>query len=170
MPGPDPRHALGRGSAWRFEELESGRAARNLVPGILPTLALAGIQTCEDRHEDDHRIPQGTRWSDSERSSLRFRDRVAFSAAREVDSPPMADTTRRSTAATLAIVAAAIAFFVQPVAGFFLGLLAILLGVLGLLGAFSPKVKGGLLSVVATLLGAVAVVVKIIEGALRLIF
>jgi hypothetical protein len=65
----------------------------------------------------------------------------------------MVVTQRTGTMAALAIVAAiggVIATFSgHPVWGLFIALVAILFGVLGLLRAASPRVSGGILSIVA---------------------
>jgi hypothetical protein len=76
----------------------------------------------------------------------------------------------RTLASVVAIVCAVVAFFVGPVLGFFLGLAAILFGLIGMARAVSPSRRGGILSTLAVVLGAVAVVVKIVHGALKLIF
>ena len=77
---------------------------------------------------------------------------------------------RLAGAAVLSFVCAIVAFFVSPLLGFFLGLGAVLLGVIGVLAAISPRTRGGLMSLAGILLGIVAMVVKILEGALRLLF
>ena len=77
---------------------------------------------------------------------------------------------RLAGAAVLSFVLAVVGLFVSPLLGFFLGLGAVLLGVIGLLAALSPRTRGGLMSLGGILLGIVAMVVKIIEGALRLLF
>jgi uncharacterized membrane protein YccC len=77
---------------------------------------------------------------------------------------------QRGLAAIGGLAAAVVAFFVGPVLGFFLALFAILLGIVGFLRAASPRVSGGIMSIGAILLGVVAVVVKIIHGALALVF
>jgi hypothetical protein len=77
---------------------------------------------------------------------------------------------QRGFAAVAGLVAAVVAFFVTPVLGFFLALLAILLGIVGFLRAASPRVSGGMMSIGAIVLGLVAMVVKILHGALALIF
>jgi hypothetical protein len=68
------------------------------------------------------------------------------------------------------MVCAAVAFFLHPLAGFALALLAILLGLVGFARSVAPRVQGGLLSLGAVLLGVVAAVVKVLEGALRMLF
>jgi hypothetical protein len=77
---------------------------------------------------------------------------------------------RASAAAITAIVAAVAAFLVNPLLGFFLALLAVLLGVVGLVRSLSPRTSGGLMSFGAIFLGLVGIVVQVIHGALRLIF
>jgi hypothetical protein len=77
---------------------------------------------------------------------------------------------RRNTIASAAMVCAIVAFFISPLGGFLLGLLAILLGLVGFLRSVAPRMRGGLLSLAAILLGAIAAVVKVIAGALGLLF
>jgi hypothetical protein len=76
----------------------------------------------------------------------------------------------KSGAAILAIVCAIVAFFISPLWGFFLGLAAVFLGLIGLMKATSPRVSGGLISIAAMVLGLIAMGVKIAHGALKLIF
>lgn len=76
----------------------------------------------------------------------------------------------RTLASVIAIISAVVAFFSRPVLGFFLGLAAVLFGLIGALRATSRTKSGALPSILAILLGVVAVIVKIVEGALRLIF
>src|SRR5262249_29614829 len=75
-----------------------------------------------------------------------------------------------SGAAILAFVFAVVAFFVNPLLGFFLALGAVLLGIIGMLRAISPRTRGGLMSLAAIVLGVLGMVVKIIDGALHLLF
>ena len=76
----------------------------------------------------------------------------------------------RSRAVTAGFVCAVVALFVSPILGFFLGLLAVLLGAFGLLKSTSPRTGGGIASLGVIALGVVAMIVKIIAGALHLIF
>ena len=87
-----------------------------------------------------------------------------------MDAPEPMPAPRRNSLAVAAMACAAIAFFVHPLWGFFLGLTAIVLGLAGFLRSVAPRMKGGLLSLAALLLGAVAAVVSVIAGALRLLF
>ncbi len=77
---------------------------------------------------------------------------------------------QRTVPATLALVLAVISFFVGPVLGFFLALGAIVLGVVGFLISASPRRGGGAMSLASIALGVVAVVFKIVQGALHLLF
>jgi hypothetical protein len=60
--------------------------------------------------------------------------------------------------------AAVVGLFVSPLAGFFLALLAILLGTIGFVRSVSPRVRGGLLSIAAIALGVLGVVVNLLKG------
>lgn len=75
-----------------------------------------------------------------------------------------------SGAAILSFGCAVVAFFVNPILGFFLALGAVLLGIIGLLRALSPRTRGGLMSLAGIVFGALGMVVKILDGVLRLIF
>jgi hypothetical protein len=82
----------------------------------------------------------------------------------------MASLQRRTAFATAAVVCAIIAFFLSPLAGFGLALLAVVLGVLAVLRAAASRRTGVLLGFLGIVLGAVAAVVKILHGALAAIF
>jgi hypothetical protein len=75
--------------------------------------------------------------------------------------------TRRNLFAGAALLAAGVGFFLTPGWGAFLGLIAVLLGVLGFLRSVAPRFKGGRMSLAAVGLGVILIVVKIIAGALR---
>ena len=81
----------------------------------------------------------------------------------------MTDTATRSASfsipSILAALAAIASFFVGAGWGFFLAVAAIVLGLIGFLLALSPKVRGGVTSVMSMvfgLLGIVAAVFKLI--------
>ena len=73
----------------------------------------------------------------------------------------MAGMQRTGTAATLAIIAALggwlTTFTGHPVWGLILALVAILLGVVGLVMAASPRVSGGILSIVAIIVAVLGI-------------
>jgi hypothetical protein len=73
---------------------------------------------------------------------------------------------RIGTAATLAIIAAIGSFFVRPMPGFFLALLAIFFGIIGFVMATSPRVRGGILSIFSIILGVIGVLVAVLRGIL----
>ena len=72
----------------------------------------------------------------------------------------------RSGASILAIIAAIGSFYFSSQGrefwGFFAALVAIAAGLLGGVRALSPRVRGGLLSIAAVLLGALAVIVALV--------
>jgi hypothetical protein len=88
--------------------------------------------------------------------------------AHPVSSPRVAQ--QKGLAAVAGLVIAVVAFFLGPVAGFFLALLAVLLGIVGFLRAASPRVSGGILALAAIALGVIAAIVKVVHGAFALIF
>ncbi len=67
---------------------------------------------------------------------------------------------RTGVAATLSIIAAIGGFVViftrHPVWGLLISGVAVLLGIVGLISAASPRVSGGILSIVAIVLGVIA--------------
>lgn len=67
---------------------------------------------------------------------------------------------RTGVAATLSIVAAVVAFIVlftgHPVWALIVAGFAVLAGILGLISAASPRVSGGVLSILAIVLGVIA--------------
>lgn len=69
-------------------------------------------------------------------------------------------------AATLAILAAGISYALtcsgHPIWGLLLALLSIPLGLAGLVMAASPRVSGGILSIVAVALGAIGILVSVL--------
>jgi hypothetical protein len=72
----------------------------------------------------------------------------------------------RSTASIVAIIAAIVSFVMSGQGrefwGLFLALLAIGAGMIGGAKALSPRVSGGILSILAVILGAIAVVFALI--------
>ena len=82
----------------------------------------------------------------------------------------MAGVEKRTVLATASVICGIVALFISPLAGFMLGLLAVVLGALGLLRAASSRRSGGIAAVLGMGLGVVAIVVKIIHGALSAIF
>jgi hypothetical protein len=77
---------------------------------------------------------------------------------------------RTGPMAVAALVAAILSLFLSPVAGFFLALLAIVMGIVGFLKSFSPRTSGGLMSLSAIVLGVVGLVVQVIHGVFRVLF
>jgi hypothetical protein len=73
---------------------------------------------------------------------------------------------RIGIAALLSVIAAIGSFFVSPVAGFLLALLAIFLGIIGFVIAASPRVRGGIISIFSIILGVVGVLVSVLKGVL----
>jgi hypothetical protein len=63
----------------------------------------------------------------------------------------------------LAIIAAIVSFFVSGGVGFLLAILAIVLGLIGVLLSLSPNVRGGVTSTVSILIGAIGIVVAILK-------
>ena len=82
----------------------------------------------------------------------------------------MAAVHQRTAFATASVVGAVVAFFVAPVLGFFLGLFAVVVGALAVLRAASSRRSGTIAGILGMGLGAVAAVVKVLQGALHLIF
>ena len=64
----------------------------------------------------------------------------------------------------IAIGAAVASFFVSALGGFILALIAIAFGVIGVLLALSPSVRGGFISMLSMLLAAVAILVAIAKA------
>ena len=79
---------------------------------------------------------------------------------------PVASAPVRSAASIVAIVAAIASFYFssqgREIWGLITALVAIAAGLLGGLRALSPRVAGGILSIIAVLLGAVAVLVALV--------
>ena len=79
---------------------------------------------------------------------------------------PVASGPAKSAASILAIVCAIVSFFLSARGREFLALFAAVVaigaGLLGGLRALSPRVSGGILSILAVLLGVVAIVVALI--------
>ncbi len=63
----------------------------------------------------------------------------------------------------VAIGAVIASFFVGSLGGFILALIAIFFGIIGVIVSLSPSVRGGFVSVLAMLAGAVAIIVAIIK-------
>jgi hypothetical protein len=76
--------------------------------------------------------------------------------------PPAVNTQIRSTASVVAIICALGSFYLSShhhqLFGFIIALVAIGAGLVGGLRALSPKVSGGILSIIAVILGAIAIV------------
>jgi hypothetical protein len=64
----------------------------------------------------------------------------------------------------LAVAAAIVSFFVGPGLQFIFALIAIVLGVIGLLLSFSPSIRGGIISTLSLIGAAIAIVVAIIRA------
>ena len=64
----------------------------------------------------------------------------------------------------IALIAAIASFFVGAAGGFLLALVAILFGVIGFLLAFSPSVRGGLISMLSMVLAVIAIIVAIVKA------
>jgi hypothetical protein len=72
---------------------------------------------------------------------------------------------RRSTPAILAIIAAVISlFFAGAIWGFLLAIGAILLGIVGFLMAASPRVSGGIMSIIAIGMGVIGIVASVFKA------
>ncbi len=73
---------------------------------------------------------------------------------------------KTGTAALLSILAAIICYFLtfsgHPFWGFAVAVLSIILGFIGLIMAASPRVSGGIISIVGMVIGAVGVVIGIL--------
>lgn len=88
----------------------------------------------------------------------------------------MALRTAQSTGtmATLAIIAALVGFFViftgHPLWGLILELIALPLGVLGLLRAASPRVSGGVISIVAIIAAVLGLILAVLVMVGMLVF
>ena len=66
----------------------------------------------------------------------------------------------------IAIGAAIATFFVRPATGFALAIVAIIFGVIGFLLAFSPSVRGGVMSIFSLILAAIGIIIAILRGIL----
>jgi hypothetical protein len=64
----------------------------------------------------------------------------------------------------IALGAAIGSFFVGAVGGFILALVAIAFGILGVLLAMSPSVRGGLISLLALFAGALGIIMAIVKA------
>jgi hypothetical protein len=73
-----------------------------------------------------------------------------------------------SIVSILAVAAAIGSFFVSAGLGLFLAILAIIFGVLGLLLSFSPRTRGGAMSVMSVILGAAGIIAAIIRLVMRM--
>jgi hypothetical protein len=63
----------------------------------------------------------------------------------------------------LAMICAVASFAVGPGKGFFLAILAIIFGGIGLLLAMMPQTRGGIASVVSILVGAIGIIAAVIR-------
>ena len=76
--------------------------------------------------------------------------------------------TRRATPAfsipsILAMICAVASFAVGPGKGFFLAILAIIFGGIGVMLALAPQTRGGIASVISILLGAIGIIAAVIR-------
>ncbi|MFZ0243647.1 MAG: hypothetical protein WAL90_18560 [Desulfobacterales bacterium] len=73
---------------------------------------------------------------------------------------------RRGTAATISIIAAVASYFFtfsgHPIWGLIAGMISVPAGVFGMIIAASPRVRGGIISLLAIVFGAIAVVLSIL--------
>jgi hypothetical protein len=78
----------------------------------------------------------------------------------------MPSTQQTGTAAAIAIIAVIVGWIVlfarHPGWSFLLNIVAVVLGIVGLLMAASPRVSGGIASIVAIVAGAVGIILAII--------
>lgn len=78
---------------------------------------------------------------------------------------PAPPSQQTGTAATIAIIAAIVGWIVlfaaYPGWSFLLNILAVVAGIIGLIMAASPRVSGGIASIVGIVLGAVGVILAI---------
>lgn len=85
-----------------------------------------------------------------------------------------ATAQKTGTLATGAIIAALLGFILtfagHPLFGLFSAIISIPLGVLGLMMAASPRVSGGILSIIAIVLGVIAIGVAALGGIGTIIF
>jgi len=85
------------------------------------------------------------------------------------DGGPIAAHQVHSLASIVAIVAAIASFFVHSgVFGLVLAIAAIVLGLVGFVKAASPRVSGGMISLVAIGLGVIAAVFAVLRGIVHL--
>lgn len=77
---------------------------------------------------------------------------------------------RRTVLATIAVASAIVAFFVSPISGLLLGILAVVTGAFAVLRAAASERSGAIAGVFGMLLGVAAIAVKILQGVLHLIF
>ena len=70
----------------------------------------------------------------------------------------MATDQRKSVPAVVAIIAAIASFFVAPLWSFILAIVAVIGGALGFLAAASPRVSGGIISIIAIVVGVLALI------------
>jgi hypothetical protein len=75
-----------------------------------------------------------------------------------------ATRTRFSIPALIAIVAALASFAVGAFWGFVLAIVAVAFGIVGLLLAFSSRVRGGFLSAIAIIGGLLGVIAAVVKG------
>jgi hypothetical protein len=74
------------------------------------------------------------------------------------------ETARFSVPSIIAIVAAIASFPMGTLFGFILALVALVFGVIGFTVSLSPRVRGGVVSILATLGGVLGIVAALIKG------
>lgn len=73
-----------------------------------------------------------------------------------------------SIPAIIALIAAIWSFFAGPAGGFMLAIVAIIFGVIGIIFSLSPNVRGGFVSILSLMAGAVAIVVALMKALARM--
>jgi hypothetical protein len=61
----------------------------------------------------------------------------------------------------IALAAAIASFFISAAAGFILAIIAIAFGLIGVMLSFSPSIRGGIISILSLILGAIAILVAV---------
>jgi hypothetical protein len=64
----------------------------------------------------------------------------------------------------IAIAAAIASFFVAPGSGFLLAVVALVAGVIGIMLAMSPSVRGGIVSTLSLVLAGIGIIVAIVRA------
>ena len=79
--------------------------------------------------------------------------------------PPPARRARPafSIPSILAVICAVVSFGASPGGGFFLAILAIIFGGIGVMLAIAPQTRGGIVSVISILAGAVGIIAAVIR-------